>query len=82
MGRCLHIYESGLQCVDETLDLSDFCESHQKVVDFPPLDDSPSRKFVVRFVALILLLLFLIPIVESLRLLYLGPPAAKGQEAW
>ena len=79
--RCLHMYDSGFQCVDETLESSDFCLVHQKVVDFPPLEVSPWRRFFLRFVALILLLLFLLPIVDSLRNLYFGPPA-KAQEAW
>jgi hypothetical protein len=73
------MYDSGFQCVDETLDSSDFCESHQKIVAFPPLEDHPMRKAVMRFVALLLLLLFLIPLLFSLRNLYLGQPA-KAQE--
>lgn len=81
MPRCLHMNESGLQCLDETLESSDFCEYHQKDIAFPPLQDSPWRKAVLRFVALVLLLLFLIPFVSSLRKLYSSGPA-RAQEVW
>jgi len=75
MARCLHIFDSGFQCVDETLDPTDFCEAHQKVVAFEAerLQDAWGRKFVLRVVALVLLLLFLIPLYYTLRDLYLGP---------
>jgi hypothetical protein len=81
MPRCLHIFESGFQCIGETLDSSDFCEAHQKVVAFESerLEDPPWRKLFFRFVALILLLLFLVPLFYTLRDLYLGPPV-KAQE--
>jgi len=78
MPRCLHIYESGFQCVDETVEPTDFCESHQKVVAFDPME-SPWRKAFLRFVALVLLLMFLIPLFYQLRNLYWGPPV-KAQE--
>ncbi len=81
MSRCLHIYDSGFQCTDETIEPTEFCESHQKVVEFERLEDSALRKLVFRLVALVLLLLFLIPLVYTLRSLYLGPPA-KAQEVW
>ena len=75
MARCLHIFDSGFQCVDETLDPTDFCEAHQKVVAFEAerLEDPWWRKIVLRFVALVLLLMFLIPLYYTLRDLYLGP---------
>jgi hypothetical protein len=75
MARCLHIFDSGFQCVDETLDPTDFCEAHQKVVAFEAerLEDPWWRKIVLRLVALVLLLLFLIPLYYTLRDLYLGP---------
>jgi hypothetical protein len=81
MPRCLHINESGFQCIDETLDPTEFCASHQKVVDFEPLTDKTIQKMVFRFIAFILLLLFLIPFFNTLKSLYVGPPA-KAQEAW
>jgi len=79
MSRCLHMYESGMQCVDESIEPTEFCEAHQKVVDFERLTDSPLRKLIIRAIALVLLLLFLIPFFYTLRSLYLGPPA-KAQE--
>ena len=81
MARCLHIYDSGFQCIGENVDETDFCESHQKVVPFEmeELADSVWRKAFFRFVALILLLLFLIPLYYTLKDLYLGPPV-KAQE--
>ena len=83
MPRCLHIFDSGFQCVSENLDPTDFCEAHQKVVAFESerLDDSSWRKIFLRFVALVLLLMFLIPLFYTLRDLYLGPPV-KAQEDW
>lgn len=74
MPRCLHIFDAGFQCVDEAAESTDFCEAHQKVVEFETLQDSLWRKMFIRFIALLLLLLFLIPIYYSLRDLYLGPP--------
>lgn len=81
MPRCLHIYGSGFQCFDEALETTDFCESHQKVVSIESerLEASFWRKTILRFVALVLLLMFLIPLFYSLRNLYLGPPV-KAQE--
>jgi hypothetical protein len=81
MARCLHILESGFQCISETLDDTDFCDAHQKVVPFQAeeLEESALRKAFFRFVALILLILFLIPLYYTLRELYFGPPA-KAQE--
>jgi hypothetical protein len=76
MSRCLHIFDSGFQCIDESVDTTDFCEAHQKVVSIEEerLQDSVWRKAFIRFVALLLLLLFLIPLYYTLRDLYLGPP--------
>ena len=81
MARCLHIYESGFQCIGETLNETDFCDGHQRAVPFESLHDSTWRKAFFRLVALILLLIFLIPLYYTLRDLYLGPPA-KAQEVW
>ena len=83
MPRCLHIFGSGFQCIEDTMDATDFCEAHQKVVVFESdrLEDSIWRKAVLRFVALVLLLMFLIPLFYTLRDLYLGPPV-KAQEDW
>ena len=81
MQRCVHIYDSGFQCIGEAMDSSDFCEAHQKVVAFEPLDESVWRKTFFRFVALLLLIIFLIPLFYTLRDLYLGPPV-KAQEGW
>ena len=76
MPRCLHIFESGLQCIDEAVDSTDFCDAHQKVVSLGEerLQDPFWRKTLIRLVALLLLLLFLIPLYYTLRDLYLGPP--------
>ena len=83
MPRCLHVFESGFQCIDEAVDSTECCEAHQKVVAFEPdrLEDSVWRKSFLRFVALVLLLMFLIPLFYTLRDLYLGPPV-KAQEDW
>ena len=81
MVRCLHIYESGFQCVDDSIEPTDFCEAHQRIVEFERLQDSRWRKILFRLIALVLLLLFLIPFFYTLRSLYLGPPA-KAQEVW
>ena len=83
MQRCLHIYDSGFQCLDETLESTDFCTAHQKVVyeSFEGLQESGLRKVFFRLVALILLLMFLLPLFYTLRDLYLGPPV-KAQEVW
>ncbi len=83
MPRCLHILDSGFQCIGETLDPTDFCEAHQKVVAFESerLEDSIWRKALLRFVALVLLLMFLVPLFYTLRDLYFGPPV-KAQEVW
>ena len=75
------MYDSGFQCIGETLDPTDFCEAHQRVVDFEPLEDSRVRRTFFRFVALILLIVFLIPLFFTLRDWYLGPPV-KAQEVW
>ena len=76
MPRCLHIFDSGFQCIDETVDSTDFCDAHQKVVSFEAerLEDPWWRKAFIRLVAAILLLLFLIPLYYTLRDLYLGSP--------
>jgi hypothetical protein len=83
MARCLHIFDSGFQCIGEALEETDFCEAHQKVVAFESerLQDSVWRKTLLRFVALVLLLMFLIPLFYTLRDLYYGPPV-KAQEVW
>ncbi len=83
MPRCLHIHESGFQCLGEALEATDFCDSHQKVVAFESerLVEPPWRKAFLRFVALVLLIMFLIPLFYTLRNLYLGPPV-KAQEVW
>jgi hypothetical protein len=83
MPRCLHIFDSGFQCVSETVESTDFCEAHQKVValDSERLEDSIWRKAFFRLIALVLLLMFLIPLFYTLRDLYLGP-AVKAQEDW
>ena len=75
------MYDSGFQCIGESLESTDFCEAHQKVVAFVPLEESIWRKAVLRFVALILLLVFLIPLFYTLREWYFGPPV-KAQEVW
>ena len=83
MSRCLHIFDSGFQCVSETVESTDFCEAHQKVVAFDSerLEDSIWRKSFFRLIAFFLLLMFLIPLFYTLRDLYLGPPV-KAQEDW
>jgi hypothetical protein len=83
MQRCLYIYDSGFQCVDETLESTDFCAAHQKVVyeSFDGLEESGLRKVFLRFVALILLFMFLLPLYYTLRDLYFGPPV-KAQEGF
>ena len=83
MPRCLHIYDSGFQCFEESLDPTDFCESHQKVVPFESERLEPPfwHKAILRFVALVLLLMFLIPLFYSMRNLYWGPPV-KAQEGF
>jgi len=69
--------------VSETVESTDFCESHQKVVAFDSerLEDSIWRKAFFRLIAFFLLLMFLIPLFYTLRDLYLGPPV-KAQEDW
>ena len=83
MPRCLHMFESGFQCISETVEPTDFCEAHQKVVAFESerLEESLWRKVLLRFVALVLLLLFLIPLFYTLKDLYIGP-RVKAQEDW
>ena len=83
MARCLHMFDSGFQCISESMEPTDFCESHQKVVmlESERLEDSIWRKTLLRFVALVLLLMFLVPLLYTLRDLYLGPPV-KAQEDW
>jgi hypothetical protein len=62
---------------------TDFCEAHQKVVAFEAerLEDSSWRKLLLRVIAFVLLLMFLIPLFYTLRDLYLGP-RVKAQEDW
>ena len=81
MPRCLHIHDSGFQCVSEVVETTDFCEDHQKVVPFELSEEAGWQKVVYRFVALILLIMFLIPLIYTLRNLYVGPPS-KAQEVW
>ena len=82
MARCLHMYASGFQCIAENLEPTEFCESHQKVIEFERLEDSIARKVAIRLVALILLLiLFVIPLFYTLQDWYLGPPI-EAQEVW
>jgi hypothetical protein len=74
MERCLHLYMSGQQCDREAFSGDNFCEDH---ADVHPIDDAvgehPFKKVVLRVVALILLVMFLIPIYYTLRTLYLDP---------
>jgi hypothetical protein len=75
------MYDSGFQCVAETLQSTDFCEAHQKILDFEPLDNPNWQKTFLRFVAFVLLIMFLVPLFYTLRDLYMGPPV-KAQEVW
>lgn len=75
------MFESGLQCDSVTLDETDFCEAHQRVVFFERHQEPVWQRLLLRIVALLLLLIFLIPIVYTVRELYLGPPV-RTQEAW
>jgi hypothetical protein len=81
MARCAHIYDSGFQCVDETVAPTELCSTHQRVVAFESLADSPWRKIVLRVVAFVLLLLLLVPVFYTLKNLHWGP-AEDAQEAW
>ena len=81
MPRSLHIYGSGFQCAGESVDPSEFCEDHQKVVAFERLQDSFLRKAFLRIVAFILLLITLLPLYYTLRDLYRRPPV-KVQGVW
>ena len=85
MARCFHIYDSGFQCAEEAIDTTDFCDAHQRVIPFERLEDrlvdSPWRKFIIRFVAFVLLMTLLIPLLYSLKNLYKGSPA-QAQEVW
>src|SRR5438034_10323417 len=82
MPRCLHMFDSGFQCISESMEPSDFCEAHQKVVmlESERLEDSIWRKTLLRFVALVLLLMFLIPLFYTLSELFLGPPVNEQDE--
>lgn len=77
------MFDSGFQCISEAMEPTDFCESHQKVVllDSERLEDPIWRRMLLRLVALVLLLMFLIPLYYTLRDLYLGPPVS-AQEVW
>jgi len=79
----LHIYDNGFQCIEETLDPTEFCESHQKIVELESerMQDSWARKAVLRFVAFVLLIMFLIPLLYSLKNLYWSRPA-EAREVW
>jgi hypothetical protein len=73
MVRCAHLYVSGEQCEREAFPGIDFCEDHadlHRVED--QLEESPFKKAVIRLAALILLVMFLIPLYYTLRTLYLG----------
>ena len=73
MQRCSHLYLSGQQCDRESFPGSDFCEDHVDVHPAPDnLEDHPLRKLALRFAALILLIMFLIPMYYTLKSLYLG----------
>ncbi|HEX4999544.1 MAG TPA: hypothetical protein VFY29_15055 [Terriglobia bacterium] len=75
MPRCLHIYESGVQCVDESVPDGDFCGDHDvRSGGFDHLEEDAWRRVFRRFVAFLLLVLFLIPLLYSLKSLYWGPP--------
>ena len=74
MQRCVHLYLSGQQCDRETFPGGDFCEDHADAHSFSDeIEEQPFKKLVVRVVALLLLVMFLIPIYYTLRTLYLGP---------
>jgi hypothetical protein len=73
MHRCVHMYLSGWQCQAEALDGSAFCEDHISEPEYARLSEDPLRKFALRLVALILLILFLIPFYYTAKALYLGP---------
>ena len=83
-ARCLHIHRSGIRCIHETFGSTDFCETHQRVVAFTSnrLQYSWVRKAVVRVVALVVLaIMFLIPLLYSLKNLSSAVPA-EAREAW
>ena len=80
MPRCLHIHDSGFQCVSEAVDTTELCDDHQKVVPFELPVETGWQKIIFRLVALILLIMFLVPIVYRLRNLFVGPPA-RAKEA-
>ena len=66
MARCLHMYDSGFQCIDETIESTDFCEAHQKVVAFDAARGSRlAQSRCSALVALVLLILFLIPLLST-----------------
>ena len=75
MPRCLHIYDSGFQCVDETVPDADFCADHD-VRSFERLEDPAWQRAFRRFVAFLLLIAFLIPLFYTLKNLYWDAPAA------
>jgi hypothetical protein len=81
MSRCLHVHESGFQCVSEAIEPTEFCDAHQKVLPFEYSGTHNGSKLLLRFVAFILLIMFLLPLIYSLRTLYFGPPV-KTQEVW
>jgi hypothetical protein len=76
MPRCLHIYESGSQCIDESIPERDFCGDHEIGGFDDRLEDDVWRRVFRRFVAFILLIVFLVPLLHGLKRLYWGPPAA------
>ena len=83
MPRCVHIYDNGFQCIAEAFEATELCESHQKVVAFESdrIQESWIRKAILRFVAFVLLLMFLVPLFYSLKNIYWGAPA-EAREVW
>jgi len=80
MPRCLHLYEGGPQCQLEAVSGGDFCEDHERAdAEVERLDDHPFRKLIVRLVALVLLIIFLIPFYYSFKALYLAPSFEVGE---
>ena len=71
MQRCVHLYGSGRQCASDVVPGTDLCEDHA-ITDAMPdgLVDHPIRKLALRLVALILLLVFLLPVYYTMKALY------------
>ena len=60
---------------------SDFCENHISEVEFERLKDGPFRKLALKIVAVVLLLMFLVPVYYTLKALYASRPT-QVQEGW